>query len=699
MSTSLHFGARLWRHPAALLLSLALAAVLTGCFGGWPGGGSVVPPATLTIQGTVAHGATDGPPIPGATVSVGDVSAVTDAEGRFSLEVVVDGDTVTVTVSAPGYEPRQVVVAAGEGGVIALGVALQPVEEPGDEEPGEEPGEQPGEEEPGEGGGNSGGNGGDTEPEEPQRPAYEGRVAVSVRLRNAPVSAAAVASTAPFAVPPQHAPSALRQTAGNEYVPGQWIVEVDDSGPVHAAAVAWGEAGIVSAERLSDSYYLVVADESLSDEEVEQRLRSLPGVVAVGRNQRVYPIALAVTPNDPYYSLQWSLPLIGAPYAWSITTGSPNVVVAVIDTGLRDDHPDIDPRAVVSGRNFVSDQSSSNYRDGASSLSHGTMVAGIIGARTNNGVGVAGLNWSVSIMPVRVLSSSGSGTVANVGQGIRWAVDNGADVINLSLAWDSNPSDPGERFVAEQIEYAISRGVTVVAGAGNDNGRVTMPAAHPDVIAVGAVDRNKRRAWYSNYGPELDLVAPGGSQQSGSTSGGILSTDVVNRRLSYSYQQGTSFASPHVAGVVALMYANGITDPYTVREILLDTAEDLGARGFDYQYGYGLVNAYAAVAGIRRQDALVGVLEADGTVVGPVHPKPAGNERVALVESVAPGRQTVFGWIDVNADGSLDAGDFAGMAEVEVPERGTAAVDLDLYILDTLPGDTQQRLLGIVNQG
>src|SRR5690606_34317569 len=266
-----------------------------------------------------------------------------------------------------------------------------------------------------------------------------------------------------------------------------------------------------------------------------------------------------------------------------------------------------------------------------------------------------------------------------------------------SLAWDSNPADPGERFVIEQIEYAISRGVTLVAGAGNDNGRITMPAAHPDVIAVGAVDKNKQRAWYSNYGPQLDLVAPGGSQTSATYRDGVLSTDVVDGTLYYSYQQGTSFASPHVAGVVALMYANGITDPHEIREILTDTAEDLGPRGFDQHYGYGLVNAYAAVAGVKREHALVGVAQADGPVRGPVQPQPAGEDRVAVVEGVAPGVQTVFAWIDVTGNGRLDAGDFAGLAQVFVPEVGTVDVDLDLFVFATLPAADQQRLPGIVN--
>src|SRR5690606_20606425 len=118
----------------------------------------------------------------------------------------------------------------------------------------------------------------------------------------------------------------------------------------------------------------------------------------------------------------------------------------------------------------------------------------------------------------------------------------------------------------------------------------------PDVIAVGAVDRSKRLTWYSNYGPQVDVVAPGGDTRY-SQANGILSTDIVSGRYTYSYQQGTSFAAPHVTGTVALMYSAGITDPNEIRELLRYTAEDLGAPGFDNYYGYGLVNAYAAVTG------------------------------------------------------------------------------------------------------
>lgn len=677
------------RRPTTLsVLLVVLAVTLSGClnsdwFRSLPG----LTPNTVSLQGTVFHGHVGGSPVAGAEVTVGDESIITGPGGGYSFSgLEVKGSTVSVTVEAPGYHSKTMRVAVEAGKSVVLDIAIVPLgEEPGDD------GDDVGDGDDGDGN------------EEPPPPEYDGSVAVSVRLRNASSPAVQTASaTETFDVQPVVSPASLRRTAAETYVAGEWIVELDTDYPVQAinaeSADEWADVGVRLTERLADNYYLVVADDVSMADEIEERLAALPNVLSVGRNQRVFPVSVAVTPNDEYYFRQWSLPLISAPYAWNITTGQKDVVVAVLDTGLRDDHPDIDRNAIVPGRNFVTDQTNTNYRDNARDLSHGTMVAGIIGAKTNNGTGVAGLNWSVSIMPVRVLSSSGGGSVAGVGQGIRWAVDNGAHVINMSLAWDANTGDPGERFVNEQIEYAISRGVILVAGAGNDNGRITMPAAHPDVIAVGAVDKDKRRAWYSNYGRELDVVAPGGSQSGSNYRDGVLSTDVVNGTLYYSYQQGTSFASPHVAGVVALMYSAGITDVDTIREILADTAEDLGPRGFDTQYGHGLINAYAAVAGVRRQDAVVGIAEDSGTVRGLVNPMPSGDERIAIVDGVAPGEQTAFAWIDVTDNGILDDGDFAGITRVLVPEDGMVDVDLDLVVFDTLPTVDQQRLLDIVNR-
>ena len=683
-----------------------LAALVTGCFGsplgGDPGGGT----ATFSLQGTVVASGPDGTPVPGAVVRLGDKETTTGQDGTFAFQdLPVQGGTMEIVVSAPGYEPTTVAIHPSSGSNLVVTIVLTP--SAGDGGVGGDGGQG------GDGGsGHSGGDGGDggngggvgdpgdgggggpePEPEPEPEPDYRGTVEASVRLVNAGSAKVAAAAA------PQELLSSLprrpvtRTTA--DAVPGEWIVQLDSDYPVHAINTMWGDAGVRVIEQLADNFYLVAAEDGTASSETELRLAQLPNVVSVEPNKRVQPVAVPYPPNDTYFDRQWSLPLVSIPYAWNVTTGSRNVVVAVLDTGILPNHPDLQGVTIVSGRNFASDQSATNYTDDATSLSHGTMVAGIIGAMTNNGQGIAGINWSVSIMPVRVMSSQSGGTVAAVGQGIRWAADNGAHVINMSLAWDATYNDT---FVNQQIEYAVSKGVVLVAGAGNDSGRVTMPAAHPDVIAVGAVDRNKRITWYSNYGPQLDLVAPGGDTRT-SQANGILSTDIVSRRLSYSYQQGTSFAAPHVTGIVALMYSAGITDADEIRELLYNTAEDLGAPGFDNYYGYGLVNAYAAVTRSDPVKARVGVASADGTRIwGPVNPVRLGERSVARVEGVAPGPQTVFAWIDAVPDGVLGEGDFAGTAEVQVPKDGPVSADLVLAIWETLPAQERARLAAWANR-
>lgn len=688
-STVRFFGSdRGWTRHVPVLLILALA--LTGCFGsgsggGWPGSSA----ATFDLQGTVVGESPEGAPIAGATVRVAQREALTGPDGTFAFrDLPVGTGDLELTAGAPGYLSRSVGIAA-EPGQLATVIVVLTRAEPSPGEPGG--GNGNGDENNGENGGSgdgSGNGGGDPSPELPDGDAV---VEVEIRLVNTPAAQAPVLK--PASAPSDRvSPVATRRSSpaglSPEPIPGQWIVQLTDEYPVQTINDMWSGAGVQVVRRLADNFYLVESRAQDPSPSVEARLAALPGVVAVEPNQRVYPVALTYDPGDPYYARQWSLPLISVPDAWRVTTGSREVVVAVLDTGIRPDHPDLDSTAIVSGRNFADDKPATDYTDDARDMSHGTMVAGIIGAMTGNGRGVAGINWSVSIMPVRVLSSLSGGTVAAVGEGIRWAVDNGAHVINMSLAWDASYND---NFVNQQIEYAASRGVIMVAGVGNDRSRVTMPASHPAVIAVGAVDRYKQLAWYSNYGPELELVAPGGDTRTRSQEG-VLSTDVVQGSLGYSYQQGTSFSAPHVAGVVALMYSTGITDPDRIRTLLRNTAEDLGPPGPDSQYGYGLINAYAAVTQAEPMNARVGVVSSGGQVWGPTSPQGDPLRPVARVENVAAGRQSAFAWIDATGDGLLGEGDLAAIGEVDVPENGTVSVQLSLAIWDALPVQDRELL-------
>jgi thermitase len=236
-------------------------------------------------------------------------------------------------------------------------------------------------------------------------------------------------------------------------------------------------------------------------------------------------------PDDPRYAEQWALPAIGAPSAWAqMPADAPKVTVAVVDSGICASHPDLSGR-LTDGWDFI--ESDSVPQD---DFGHGCSVSGVIAANLNNGIGIAGVAPNAQIMPLRVLNASGVGSYSNVAAAIVYAADNGAQVINLSLG-GSNPSSALENAV----NYTISKGVIVVAAAGNNGTEGALyPAAYPDVIAVGSVDSDLQHSSFSNYGPQIDVWAPGRN---------ILTT---RRDGDYGLVNGTSFAAPYVAGAMGL---------------------------------------------------------------------------------------------------------------------------------------------------
>lgn len=310
-------------------------------------------------------------------------------------------------------------------------------------------------------------------------------------------------------------------------------------------------------------------------------LRSLRKDSAVESVSFNYKRRIEAAPTDPAYTFgdQAYLSTVRLPQAWDRTKGSTSQVIAVVDTGVNGLHEDLTGRTVTGydAINGVILSGASNSDQNG----HGTMVAGIAAANTNNGLGVAGVAWTARIMPVRVLGSDGSGQDSDIAAGITWAADHGAKVINLSLG------GPGDSAVLhEAVKYATGKDVVVVVAAGNDGDDTPQyPAAYPEVVAVGATDSTGDLTDFSSWGDWIDVAAPGF---------GIVST----YQNSYAVGDGTSFAAPIVSGVAALMRtAFPSWTPAQVLARLRVTARDAGPRGVDPYYGYGVVDAYYAVGG------------------------------------------------------------------------------------------------------
>lgn len=297
----------------------------------------------------------------------------------------------------------------------------------------------------------------------------------------------------------------------------------------------------------------------------------------------------STTMNDPYIGYQWNLADVQASSAWDYGTGS-GVIVAVLDTGLKTGGPD-GVANVLSGYDFYNNDSNPSDGNG-----HGTFCAGTIAQKTNNGIGVAGLAPGASILPVKVMGDDGSGDMASIANGITWATDSGAKVISMSLGSSSSSST-----LSSAVAYAYGKGVTLVAASGNEYASsVSYPAAYNGVISVGAAGYGGTHSAYSNTGSGLDITAPGGDLSKDANgdgyADGILQETTESGAWTYTFWEGTSMATPHVAAAAALVIGQGVTNPDDVASILTSTATDKGSSGYDTTYGYGYLNAYAAVA-------------------------------------------------------------------------------------------------------
>ncbi len=436
---------------------------------------------------------------------------------------------------------------------------------------------------------------------------------------------------------------------GEKYVKGEVIVGFKRSGKVQALLSTAHFPFSYKVKRVlntSDGRMNVALLKVSTDVfKAISHFKSLPNVKYAEPNYVVH--ALNV-PNDTYYNYQWNLPDIDVPQSWEVTKGANTVIVAVLDTGVSSNHPDLQ-NILVPGYNFISNNTDTNDDYG-----HGTHVAGIIDADTNNSIGVAGVDWgqanSIKIMPIKVLDSTGSGNTYGIAQGIVYATEHGAKVINMSLGGDYS------QIEQQACQYAYDNGVTIVAAAGNEDlSSLDYPAAFSTVIPVSAVGPDNTRAYYSNYASNV-IWAPGGDMSS-SSSDGILSTYYATSTHTneYAYMQGTSMAAPHVAAIVALMISKGITGPANIWNVLKNTAQAIPAS--TAYGGYGLVNAYDAVTYNGGWEPLMIWAEnAYDSIVASTWANDDGSYSLTL----PAGTYKIYAWQDFNDDSAIDTGDFYG---------------------------------------
>jgi serine protease len=456
----------------------------------------------------------------------------------------------------------------------------------------------------------------------------------------------------PFLRTPDQIRALIAASANGGYVPGETLVRFrDGTAPFDQtralSAVRRGTAG--ASTRWIGDVLLVTTPDNADAPTIAATLAQQPEVEWAQPN---YVRKRKLRPNDPAYSLQWNLDLINLPAAWDINRGaSPAVTVALVDSGVNTTtttptfplwtgrafenvaipfrvNPDIAPSRVKAGRDFVFWGGPVLDLDG-----HGTQVAGTILQDTNNNLGTAGVAYQATLLPLKVclgywdlqLLMGGANVpgFANpddagcpddaIGQAIRFAADSGAQVINVSLSGGA-PAP----FLRDALNYAVSRGSFIAMAVGNefeDGNPVEYPAAYgaqiDGAMAVGAVNRSSKRAPYSNTGSYVEIVAPGGDFNDGGLDGLItqvgldfndsdptLVTKPRFDRYALISAEGTSVATPHVSGVAAMLYAQGITSPAAIESAIERTATDLGTRGRDPEYGFGLLNARAAVRGL-----------------------------------------------------------------------------------------------------
>jgi subtilisin family serine protease len=410
----------------------------------------------------------------------------------------------------------------------------------------------------------------------------------------------------------------LQLAPGEPYVPDRVVIKISSDAVMRGGNVETNSSRFRSGKTLKDlslsmvmvkyksqikrlqmhriqDYYIAETFEGCDIETLCQQLRNEPYIVDASPDY--YAAITSTFPNDVYFQYQYGLYNTGQVYlpetgltgsegsdikateGWDWTRGSDSVIIAVIDSGVALDHEDLHSK-IVRGYDFVNDDD-----DPYDDHGHGTFAASIAAAETNNGVGIAGVNWNARIMPVKVMDHYGFGSYLAISLGMRHAVDGGARVLNLSIG-GRNPS-----FILEDAcVYCCSNGAVIVAASGNTGSAVLYPAAYDDYcMAVAATDANDERPNWSNYGPQVDIAAPGNF-----VCGADYSPYDPDNLSSYHWKSGTSFATPYVAGAAALVmsYKPSLTN-YQIIALIKYTADDVNASthpGIDDFLGYGRIN-------------------------------------------------------------------------------------------------------------
>jgi len=381
-------------------------------------------------------------------------------------------------------------------------------------------------------------------------------------------------------------------------IPGEYVVDFHDDVARSAIETVLSSLGLTFSDTTlaEDTRIELVTIPASSAKGVVGRwlakLRADPRVEGVEPHARVR--ALFV-PDDPLFDKQWHMSRVGAEAAWAMSVGR-GVTVAVVDTGIACENfdkftkaSDLAQTKCVAGRNLIKNNSHANDDQG-----HGTHVAGTIAQSTHNGLGAAGLAFHARLMPVKVLNANGWGTTSAVADGIRWAADHGAQVINLSLG---GPRD--SRILRAAVRHARDKGAIVVAAAGNSGGAVGYPGGTEGVIGVSATDNADALAWFSSRGQGVDIAAPGVAvvQQTICDRG-------RNRCEIFPAYNGTSMAAPHVAGAAALLVGLGVSDADAVERILADSAKRLDGDADGAKFGAGLLQVGEAVDSVVRTQTI-----------------------------------------------------------------------------------------------